>query len=51
MKYQLVFIGFGEASYNIALGLKSEGFDSMAAYVVFAQDPKRGRARRRRGFR
>lgn len=42
MKYQLVFIGFGEASYNIALGLKSEGFDSMAAYDVFAVDPKRG---------
>ncbi len=42
MKYQLVFIGFGEASYNIALGLKSEGFESMAAYDVFAEDPKRG---------
>lgn len=42
MKYQLIFIGFGEASYNIALGLKSEGFESMAAYDVFAEDPKRG---------
>lgn len=42
MKYQLVFIGFGEAAYNIALGLKSEGFDSMAAYDVSAEDPKRG---------
>lgn len=42
LKYQLVFVGFGEASYNIALGLKSEEFDSMAAYDVFAEDPKRG---------
>lgn len=42
MKYQLVFLGFGEAAYHIALGLKSEGFDSFAAYDVFAEDPSRG---------
>lgn len=42
MKHQLVFIGFGEAAYNISLGLKSEGFTSMAAYDAFAEDPERG---------
>lgn len=42
MKYQLVFIGFGEAAYHLALGLKSEGFDRFAAYDVFAEDPSGG---------
>ena len=43
MKYQLVFIGFGEASYNISLGLASEGFTNMAAYDAFMDDPQRGK--------
>lgn len=42
MEYTLVFIGFGEAAYNIAAGLKEEGFTSMAAYDNMADDPKRG---------
>lgn len=42
MKYQLVFIGFGEAAYHMAMGLKSEGFDRFAAYDVFAENPSRG---------
>ena len=42
MEYTLVFIGFGEAAYNIAAGLKEEGFSSMAAYDNMADDPKRG---------
>ena len=43
MKYQLVFIGFGEAAYNISLGLASEGFTNMAAYDAFMDDPQRGK--------
>ncbi len=42
MKYKLVFIGFGEAAYNISLGLKEAGFTSFAAYDAFASDPVRG---------
>lgn len=42
MKYQLVFIGFGEAAFNIATGLKEEGFSGMAAYDACMDDPKRG---------
>ena len=29
---KLGFIGFGEAAYNITVGLKSEGFENIAAY-------------------
>ncbi len=43
MKYQLVFIGFGEAAYNISLGLASEGFTSLAAYDAFMDDPQKGK--------
>lgn len=40
---KLVFIGFGEAAYNIAAGLKSEGFGEMGAFDVCAKDPIRGK--------
>lgn len=30
--YKLGFIGFGEAAYNITAGLRSEGFEGIAAY-------------------
>ncbi len=39
----LVFIGFGEAAYNIATGLKSEGFKEMGAYDINASDPRLGK--------
>lgn len=48
MKYKLVFIGFGEAAYNISLGLKEAGFTSFAAYDAFASDPVRGSLIRQR---
>ena len=32
---KLGFIGFGEAAYNIASGLKGEGFEDIAAYDKF----------------
>lgn len=48
MNYQLVFIGFGEAAYNISLGLASEGFTNMAAYDAFMDDPQRGTVIRQR---
>ncbi len=38
----LVFIGFGEAAYHIAKGLKSEGLDEMAAYDANFCDESRG---------
>lgn len=33
--YKLGFIGFGEAAYNIAMGLKDEGFENIAAHDKF----------------
>lgn len=42
MEFQVVFIGFGEAAYHIAKGLKGEGFESMAAYDVGASVEKTG---------
>lgn len=33
--YNLGFIGFGEAAFNIASGLKDEGFEGIAAYDKF----------------
>ena len=45
---KLVFIGFGEAAYNIAAGLKSEGLDEMGAFDVCAREPVRGRVIRER---
>lgn len=48
MKYKLVFIGFGEAAYNISLGLKEAGLDDIAAYDAFANDPVHGALIRQR---
>lgn len=48
MKYKLVFIGFGEAAYNISLGLREEGLEDIAAYDAFAEDPVKGALIRKR---
>lgn len=48
MKYKLVFIGFGEAAYNISLGLREAGLADIAAYDAFAADPSRGALIRQR---
>lgn len=42
MKYQLVFIGFGEAAYNIAKGLRKDGFTNMAAFDMNAESEPAG---------
>lgn len=39
---QLVFIGFGEAAYHIASGLKAEGLTDLGAYDRNAADPQMG---------
>lgn len=39
---RLVFIGFGEAAYNIASGLKTEGLTDIGAYDRNAADPQLG---------
>lgn len=39
---QLVFIGFGEAAYHIASGLKAEGLTDLGAYDRNAADPQLG---------
>lgn len=36
---KLGFIGFGEAAYNISIGLKSEGIVGITAYDVMAEKP------------
>lgn len=40
---KLTFIGFGEAAYNIAAGLKSEGFTDIGAYDINSSDDKLGK--------
>lgn len=42
MKYLLGFIGYGEAAYNITLGLASEGLTDIIAYDMAQDDPERG---------
>lgn len=37
---KVVFIGFGEAAFNIAVGLQSEGLTDMGAYDINADNPK-----------
>jgi 3-hydroxyisobutyrate dehydrogenase-like beta-hydroxyacid dehydrogenase len=37
---KLGFIGFGEAAFNIARGLKSEGLDGIMAYDKYWNDPR-----------
>lgn len=45
---RLVFIGFGEAAYNIASGLKSEGLTDIGAYDINAANPQLGELIRKR---
>lgn len=42
MKYQLAFIGYGEAGYHISLGLHAEGLNNIVAYDVMQDSPERG---------
>ncbi len=42
------FIGFGEAAYNIAAGLKSEGFSEILAYDKYLDASSRGELIRKR---
>lgn len=37
---KVVFIGFGEAAFNIAAGLRSEGLSAMGAFDINAHNPK-----------
>lgn len=48
MKNVIAFIGFGEAAYHIANGLKSEGLTAMVAYDVNQKDPQKGKNIRKR---
>ena len=45
------FIGFGEAAFNIALGLLGEGVKGIRAYDAMENDPVMGKLvhKRRRG--
>ncbi len=42
MENLVTFIGFGEASYHIAKGLKAEGLNGIVAYDVFSEHPEKG---------
>ena len=42
MKYLIGFVGYGEAAYNISLGLASEGLKEMIAFDMMQDDPVRG---------
>ena len=48
MAKKIAWIGFGEAAYHIAKGLRENGFDSMAAYDPAKYDPLRGETIRSR---
>ncbi|WP_339511832.1 NAD(P)-dependent oxidoreductase [Pseudomonas sp. RL_15y_Pfl2_60] len=39
---ELVFIGFGEAAYHIAMGLSAEGNIRLGAFDAYKDDPKTG---------
>jgi 3-hydroxyisobutyrate dehydrogenase-like beta-hydroxyacid dehydrogenase len=39
------FVGFGEAGYHIAKGLRGAGLEQTFAYDINAGEPVRGRAR------
>ena len=45
---QLGFLGFGEAAYHLARGLRQEGVTSIAAYDINTNTPERGELIRRR---
>lgn len=42
-KMKIGFIGFGEAAYNISLGLKGEGVTGIIAFDKMAKDPVMGK--------
>lgn len=42
MNMKLGFLGFGEAAYNLAEGLKQEGYGDICAYDIMAKDPVYG---------
>lgn len=42
MNNLITFVGFGEASYHIAKGLKAEGLEGIIAYDAFWDHPERG---------
>lgn len=42
MKYLIGFVGYGEAAYNISLGLASEGLKDMAAFDMMQDHPEKG---------
>lgn len=42
-KMKIGFIGFGEAAYNISLGLKGEGITGIIAFDKMAKDPVMGK--------
>ena len=42
MKYDIAFIGYGEAAYSISKGLQSVKDTRMTAFDIQADDPKRG---------
>lgn len=42
MKFDIAFIGYGEAAYHISKGLASEGEIKMTAYDMMADDAERG---------
>jgi 3-hydroxyisobutyrate dehydrogenase-like beta-hydroxyacid dehydrogenase len=47
-RFRLAFVGFGEAAFSIASGLREAGFDGMAAFDVAAdREPFRTRIRER----
>lgn len=48
MEFKICFIGFGEAAYHIARGLKGEGCGPMAAFDVMWQDERMGPVIRKR---
>lgn len=48
MKHLITFIGFGEAAYHIAKGLKSEGLKEIIAHDINQNDDKKGSIIRKR---
>lgn len=48
MEKLIAFVGFGEAAFHIANGLKSEGLSDIVAYDINQNDEKRGEIIRKR---
>ena len=41
-RYSVAFIGYGEAAYNISLGMSKEHPTKMIAFDMMHNDPERG---------